>query len=106
MADRIALEYATDYEILKDGRQVGTDVRDRRTRTLFLNLLQQQKEIFWHIPFGDFRLNLRKWSRKVHQGDGYCTRTLWKYFFPPEKYSLHFVCASARCISYSVFVLG
>jgi len=32
-------------------------------------------------------------------------RTLWKYFFPPEKYSLHEVCASARYINNSVFVL-
>lgn len=39
------------------------------------------------------------------QIDGYCTRTLWKYFFPPEKYSLHEVCASARYENHSVLVL-
>ena len=41
----------------------------------------------------------------THKSDEDRTRTLWKYFFPPEKYSLHEVCAKARYINHSAFVI-
>jgi hypothetical protein len=41
----------------------------------------------------------------TYQSDADRTRTLWKYFFPPEKYSLHEVCARARYINHSAFAL-
>jgi len=33
------------------------------------------------------------------------TRTLWKYFFPPENHTVHAVRAKARCRNHSSFVL-
>ena len=41
----------------------------------------------------------------MHKSDKDRARMLWKYFFPPEKYSLHEFCAKARYINHSAFVL-
>jgi len=80
------------------------DVRDRSTCALFLNLLQQQQKLFWHLPFRHFRLNLVEGLSTTHQNDEDSIRTLWKYFFPPETYSFHEVCAKARYINHSAFI--